>query len=608
MIKKFLSRFFIFWGVLFFGSITALTLLNLKKTMVVPTLKQDVILTWDMSESIREAAPAAQDISSLVTGARGLVLRDFVLALEQASKDPHVKALMIRGEDLSFGLGQLEEIRDAIKRFQESGKLVTFFTDTFGEARSGLGQYYLASIADEIVMEPMGGLYLSGLQAELPLAGAALKKLGVKPRIGKREEYKTAFSFLTDEELSEANAQQTQEMLRSIFSTLLTAIVAGREVPRERLESYMENTPIMTAEQAVANHLVDRLQPFSLYQEGLRKRFASKGSGQPEKPSLVLGDKKKKPGPDFLPLDQYIPYIYKKGSPDSAAAKIAVIHLDGTIMRGNSRGNFFNGEIVAGTKNIQKAFQAAFDDGYVKAIILRIDSPGGSAVATDVIANLIEEAQTVHRIPVIASIVNVGASGGYWIAASCHKVLANRTTLTGSIGVLMGKVIVTELLEKLSVKMGVVSEGPNASLWSMTQDYSDRQWFIIQSSLEDVYQKFMLHVAKGRRMNLENVHAVAKGRVWTGQEALQHGLVDEIGGFFRAIALAKEAAQIPSAQKVPLVVFPKTVSWLEQLRMTILGIGLEGASLRTQWQHVLQLLRIGQPEATLQAPIPQLKL
>lgn len=543
MLKKIIGRFFATIGFLTVFMITISVILSLYHIKPKTNVPNKTILAINLNTLTITEAPTKSGFQSLFMG-HSTSLFDLTNAIDHAAKDPRVKGLSMRADLVTLGHSQVQELRDAILRFRKHGKVATFYTQTFGELTPATLHYYLATGFDQIFTQPSGFLNLTGLFAALPFAAKALEQVGVKARIGTREEYKTAMSFLTEKEMSPANAEQTQNLLKELFNDMLKGITTEREISEETVLKVMEESPLMTAEKAHKLGFIDFVCYDHVYQKTI---FARLGEG-----TLPY------------PVTKYIEHL-KGAETDQLkdADEIALIYGAGVIQHGTGKKSFADG--LLSSEVMHQAFEHAIKNPKVKAIIFRVNCPGGSAVVSDAIAQQIQIAQD-HKIPVIASLGDVAASGGYWIVAGCTKIIAQPMSITGSIGVLGGKVVFNEMLQKLDINLGTVSEGPNGSMWSYVQDYTDQQWAFLQGALDDIYKTFIQRVVDKRKLSIEHVQQIAKGRVWTGNQAKQFGLVDELGGIEKAIEIAKREANIPEGQKVRIAVYPQPQSLLEQVK------------------------------------------
>jgi protease IV len=502
----------------------------------VTPLASNVILNIDLTQGLADG-PREDRLLQLLVGPKP-TLRDVLDAIETASNDPRVKVLLARVGGDEIGLGRTQELRDAIAAFRAKGKFALAFADSFGEFGPGTRPYYLATAFDEICLQPMGNVGLTGLYAEVPFFKGTLDWLGIVPEFDHREEFKTAINSLTETKMTPAHREEVDALLTSISGQIVRGIAKGRKLPESAVRDAIDRGPLL-AEEARDAKLVDRL---AYRDEVLAEARAHAGSGA-----------------EFTGLTTYLD---RAGRPNREGDTIALIYGSGLIERSAGSDNPLVGSNIMAANELTRAFRAAVRDPAVRAILFRIDSPGGSVVASESIWREVVFARERSK-PVIVSMGDVAGSGGYYVAAAADKIVAEPATLTGSIGVLAGKVVVSELFKKLGISTDSAQIGANAAMFSSTSDFSAQAHSRLEAFLDDTYRGFKDHVASGRHMTRDDVEEVAKGRVWTGEEAKTRGLVDELGGYPAAIRLAKEAAKMPPEAPVKLTVFPREKTPLE---------------------------------------------
>lgn len=561
IMKKFLMRFLATIGFITLLPIVALLGMKLFQSKA-PDLPPQIVLTLDVGENFPES-PALKGLQQILTGPTTTFF-DLLRALSAAELDPKVKGIVLRLNDPAIDLAQLEELRGALMTFRKSGKFVMVYADTFGDLSPGTKKYYLASCADQIWMQPFSSLNLTGIHVDQPFFGNVLKKLGVLPQISTRKEYKNAYASFTDAEASEANKEATSNLLQRLHDKLMADITAGRELSSTALQEVTRNNPMMSDKEAKANHLIDRLGYIDEFKQAALDK-ASVGGTAPSN-----SDKKDpKKAPAFIPIHYYSALVNEALEPQEE--KIALIYGVGAIMQDDKEGNGLMGQsYIMGADETRRSFEDALKDPQIKAIVFRIDSPGGSAVASETVRRLIHIAQD-KGVPVVASLGNVAASGGYWFAAPCKKILAQNMTITGSIGTIGGKIVFREFLENFDVNISTMTVGENGSLWSPLTAYTEDQQRYIDLTMDLLYARFIEIVAQGRGLALEHVSEIAKGRVWTGTEAKTFGLVDEIGGLREAFAAAKELGGIDAKNPYEIVIYPRPKTVLESLQQALTG-------------------------------------
>jgi len=499
------------------------------KPRVTP-LPSNIVLTVDLTRDLPEGA-GEEPLLRLIAGSKP-ALRDFLDAVEAAGNDPRVKVLLARVGDDEMGLARVQEIRDAIAAFHSKGKLALAFADSFGEFGPGTRPYYLATAFDEIWLQPLGNVGLTGFYADTPFLKGTLDLLGVVPQFDHREEYKTAMNLLTETKMTSAHREEIDALLTSVAGQVVRGISQTRKLAEPEVRNLIDRGPLL-ADEAVQAKLVDRL---GYRDEVMAHARARAGSG-----AEVIG---------------IADYLDRAGRPHRQGPTIALIYGTGLVVRGGEAGNPLTGSNAMAATELTRAFRAAVRDPAVRAILFRIDSPGGSAVASESIWREVVFARERGK-PVIVSMGDVAGSGGYYVAAAADKIVAEPATLTGSIGVLAGKLVVSDLLKKIGVATDSAQVGANAAMYSVTSDFSGYAHSRLEAFLDETYRGFKDHVATGRHMSQDEVEAVAKGRIWSGEDAKTRGLVDGLGGYAVALRLAKEAANLPPEGPFTLTVFPR---------------------------------------------------
>jgi len=502
-----------------------------------PGLSETIVLRADLGRGLTDGA--SQDaLSSALFGSKP-TLRDFLDALDRAGDDGRVKGIYIELGGDSLALATCQEVRDAIQAFRAKGKFAIAFSTSFGEFGPGTRPYYVATAFDQIWLQPLGSVGLIGLHAEVPFVRGTLDKLGIAPSFAQREEYKTAMNFLTDKAMTPPQRKQTEDLLDSSSKQIVNGIAAARKLSAQQVRALIDHGPFV-AEEAKAAGLIDHI--------GYTDEVAAQARQQ-------AGS-----GAEFVALKRYLDTA---GRPHRSGPKIALIYGTGIITETSSSAEALLGETELSARKLARAFRQAAADKDVRAILFRIDSPGGSAVASETIWR--EVARARERKPVIVSMGNVAGSGGYYIAAPANKIVAEPATITGSIGVLAGKLVIAGLLQKLGVTSEGVQRGANAAMFSEFDDFSQPARERLDAFLDATYAGFKQRVATGRQMSQEQVEAVAKGRVWTGAEAKENGLVDELGGYEVALRLAREAGNIGADQPFAVTLYPRQKSTIERL-------------------------------------------
>ena len=518
-----------------------------------PALPGQIVLALDLREGLEEAP--ARDPLDLLGLTTTPTFTDVILALDHAGRDPRVKGLVAQLSGEGPGFAQSQELRAALTRFRGQGKFAYAYADSFGEFGPGTRGYYLATAFEQIHLQPIGSLGLTGILLETPLLRGLFDKLGILPSGDKRGPYKSAAEMFTETELSPASKESLEALADSLDQQIKDGIGAGRTLDPARVTRLIDDGPYFATEAAAAG-LVDRL---SYWDDVVEQAKTKAGHGS-----------------ELVAVADYFRATRPAGGD---APVIALVRGVGQIQSGDSDAGPVGGWVM-GADTVAGAIAAAIDDPAVKAILFRIDSPGGSAVASETIGHEVRRAVERGK-PVIVSMGDVAASGGYWIAMNASKIVAEGGTLTGSIGVFAGKPVLTRLWQDLGVNWGRVQRGANADMWSTGLDYDARGRARLEAFLDQIYGAFVAGVARGRKLPEEAVQQAAQGRVWTGAQAKGLGLVDELGGFARALELARAAIGVAADQPVELRVFPPPRSpyqeVLDLLRGTAIGAGAFGA-------------------------------
>ena len=497
-----------------------------------------MVLSIDMNTGVAEQSD--ENALKLLQGDDRLEMRQLADTLEKASKDDRVEGVVVRLGTARVSMAQAQEIRGVVKRFRKSGKFALAYADSFSQLSNSTIEYYLASAFDEVWMQPSGELAVTGLMLEMPFAGDALNSIGVKAKIRQRREYKSAPDTFTRNSLSKPARSNLQQLVDSLFDQIVAGIADSRKLPEQQVRDLIDNSPLLSA-QAREAKLVDRLDYWPQFVEAAKVHSGKKASLVALRRYTAEGDLANLSGP-----------------------KVALIYGIGAIVSGKKKKSpLDNGSYVAAGE-MARAIDIAANDESVKAIVLRIDSPGGSYLASDTIWNAVRRANAKGK-PIIASLGAIAASGGYYIAMAADKVVAQPGTITGSIGVYGGKFVTEGLWSKLGINWQGVHAGRNATMWSGVQDFPSSAEARLDAIMDAVYEDFTTKAAQARKLSAERIDAAARGRVFTGVDALAAGLVDELGGFDTALAAVKQAIGLKPDQSVTLVRMPKRRPILERL-------------------------------------------
>ena len=547
-----------------------------------PSVPDRATLVLRPGGELLEAIP--DDIVGQVLGRDAAAVRDFIETLHKARRDPRITTVLLLPSTLELPFwAKVQELRDAILDFRKSGKPVVAFLEYGGDR-----EYYLASAADRVFLLPTSPLDLTGVASYEVFLRGALDKIGAYPDFLQIGAYKTAANQLTQKGFTPAHREMTESLNSDLYGQLVRGIADARGKSVEEVRALIDDGPF-APEAARRVGLVDDLA----YLDQLDDRVAAL------KPSS--GDLPRIEGSD-----------YQRVSPRDVGirpqSRIAVLYASGVIASGKSTSDTVNGAIV-GSDTIVEQIRRIRDDDSNRAIVLRVDSPGGSAVASDVIwRELMITRDARPSRPIVASMSDLAASGGYYISMPAHVIVAQPATLTGSIGIFGGKIAIGGTLDKLGVTTETVRSGTNADMNSPFAPFTPAQRAKVMGYMDSFYDTFVEKAAASRRTTPARIDAVAQGRVWTGQQARQHGLVDVLGGLDTAIAIAKERAGIPADEDVELVVYPPRRTLYEALAqqfgsssVSVWGQLAGGAEARALAQLTMpaRLFRRGEPLALM---------
>lgn len=502
-------------------------------------------------------------------------LRDVVDALDKAAGDSKVVGVLARLGAAPISMAQAQEVRDALRRFREKKKFAVAWSETFGEFGPGNTAYYLATAFDEIWLQPSGDIGLTGYLLESQFLRGTFDKLGLVPRMDHRYEYKNAMNTLTEKKFTPAHREAMDAIAQSWYRQLIGAIADGRGMSEDKVRELVDRAPFL-GQEALDAKLVDHL--------GYRDEVYEKTKEKAGKDAKLL----------FLSK-----YLERAGRPNQKGKVIALVYGVGGVQRGTSEFDPLSGQSM-GSDTVAAAFRSAVEDKDVRAILFRVDSPGGSYVASDTIWRETLRAKNAGK-PVIVSMSSVAGSGGYFVAMHADKIVAQPGTITGSIGVLAGKMLTTGFWDKIGISWDEVHYGQNATIFTGIRDYSPAEYARLQAALDRIYEDFTSKVAEGRNLPRERVAEIAKGRIWSGEDAKKLGLVDEVGGLDVALKLAREAAKIPADEEIHLKQYPPKRKPIEAIVAMLQGEERESSESKAG----ASLLRMAE---TLRPYIRQLRL
>ncbi len=451
------------------------------------------------------------------------MLRGLVEGLAAAARDERVVGLVAHLGQSPISLAHSSELRDAVRRFRGSGKVAVAWTETFGEMSAANVGYHLATAFEEIWLQPTGDLCLTGVVARAVFVRGALDRVGVEPQLAQRYEYKTAADTLVRTGMSDAGREMARRLAESATETIVADVADARQLEPATVREAIERAPL-TADDAVEAGLVDRLGYRDEVYTSLRSRLGAV--------ALRYVDRYGRRQVRRAALERAVLHRHRP--------VVALVHASGPILLGRG-GAFPLGAPRVGSDTLCATLRLAGRDPSVKAVVLRVDSPGGSYVASDAIRREVLQLRG-SGTPVIGSMGGVAASGGYYVSMPCESVLAEAGTITGSIGVLGGKQVIRDALDRVGVNVDSEAVGAQAEMFSTQRPFTDDEWARLEEWLDRVYADFTEKAAADRGLTLERVQELAKGRVWTGADALSNGLVDRLGGLEDAIEVASRSA------------------------------------------------------------------
>ncbi len=503
-----------------------------------PTVEDNSVLSLRVAGPLPDYVP--DDPFRKFFGGPEQSLSNLILQFKKAKVDNRIKMIVLDVKMSGVGWGKSEEIRDAIADFRTSGKPVYAYLE-YGMNK----EYYIASACDKIYVAPPGELFINGLAADVMFFRGSLDKLGIYPDMYQIGKYKSAGDMFTQKQMTEAHREYINSLLDDLFNRYVEAIAKARGKSAEEVRALIDNAPYSAAKAKEAG-LVDNVA----YRDELEKELKTKlGYKETEALRVVRGSTYSGVEPESLGLD--------KGE------KIAVIYATGDIGSGQSE-NSPTGSQSIGSDTVAKALNDARDDKTIKAIVIRVDSPGGSSLASDIIWHAVASAK--EKKPVVISMSDVAASGGYYIAAGASKIVAQPSTITGSIGVVAGKPVLRGFYDWLGISNEYVLRGKNAGMFRETEKFSPEERAKFEEWIKATYyEDFVPKVAKGRNKDEAYIDSIAQGRVWTGSQGKERGLVDEYGGLDRAVEIAKELANIPKDKGVHRVILPYPRTFLQEL-------------------------------------------
>ncbi|GAL84225.1 protease IV [Sporocytophaga myxococcoides] len=525
-------------------------------------LKENTVLKLELNKRIveRETDNFLSQLNLPFGDTEGSIgLLELKKAIKNAKADSRIKGIVLKTSSVEAGYASLEEIRRALLDFKSTGKFLIAYGDSYSE-----GAYFLASVADKIYLPEEGGLELNGLEVEILFFKKLLDKLEIKPELFKVGEYKSASEPFIRENMSDENRKQLTELLDSFYKVYISDVAKSRKIEDAKLKEISDSMKVRKAQDALQYNLITDVGYFSEAEDFIRKK-------------LLIQSKEKI---NYIGYNHYLYDIREDEEEKTSSNKIAVIYANGSIEDGQGTNNTIGGESLA--REIRKARE----DDKIKAIVLRVNSPGGSALASDIIWNEVQ----LCKKPIIASMGDMAASGGYYISMACDTILAEPSTITGSIGV-FGLFFQGEkfLNEKIGITTDRVKTGQYSDIGSFTRPVSSSERQIIQSEVDRIYDSFTQKAAKGRKISVDKLREVAKGRVWSGTQAKELKLVDMFGGLDDAVDIAAEKAKLGKDYKI--VYLPEIKTTLLKELLLQMGDEDEAALLKSEFGSLYPYLK-----------------
>ncbi|MBS1533593.1 MAG: signal peptide peptidase SppA [Bacteroidetes bacterium] len=571
-----ITGLFIFCIISFFGLLVLGALLGGSSETV--TTESNSVLVLDLSKVSHDYAGKYnfKDFDYFDANHDGLI--NVIHAIKTAANDPDIQGISILNDASNLGLAQIKAVRKALEDFKKSKKFVLAYNNNFSQK-----EYYLNSVADQIYMNPVGDLEFKGLSSELLFFKDFQDKYGVKMEVIRHGKYKSAVEPFLENKMSDANREQITELLNSVWNEMLVDISRSRKISAEQLNDIAAHLSARTPQMAKDQKLIDVVTYEDVYHDHIRKLLHLDADEKYNSISVL----------------DYAQNLATTATTESGKDKIAVIYAQGDIGSGE-------GDVdMVGEGSMRRALQEARADEKIKAVVLRVDSPGGSALTSELIWREVELTKKVK--PVVVSMGNLAASGGYYISCGANRIFAENTTITGSIGVFGLLPNFHQLTNNLGIHAEQVATHPNANEYSVFSPLADNNRFLAQEGVEKIYSTFVQRVAAGRKMTFEQVDAIGQGRVWSGADALKIGLVDQIGGLPDAVAYAASISKTKNFKTLNLPVYEKDFhDWLGKMGLPFAQSkeSLVRETIGDEGYRVLERIRKAQTKKGIQAALP----
>ena len=551
MKQFFLTVLGVFTGLVLFLVVVPIVLISAAAaSSSKPATPANAVLELDLREGLTDQAPSNP---FAVFGGSGLSTMKIVDTLAQAEKDDHIKVLLVRLPEGGVTPAAADEVRQAIRRFRTAGKPVIAHSQGFSPVGTVISSYMVGAAASELWMQNTASFQVSGLASEEMFLGRAFDKYGVRADFEQRYEYKNAVNQFTQSNFTEPHREAMTAWMTSIYDAALASIANDRKTAVPALQTTIEAGPY-TAQQALSLKLIDKIGQAEEAEAEAKRRAGNNA--------------------DILEFDDYASSQGERTGSGSDA--IAIVGGEGAIVTGRGGSTGFGGGSSIHSDVTAKAIYDAIEDKDVKAIVFRVSSPGGSPEASEQILAAVRAARKAGK-PVVVSMGDYAASGGYWISSEADWIVAQPSTITGSIGVFGGKFVIADALARFGVDVrGISVGGQYADAYSSTEPFTPAQRAAFSASMDKTYEEFVTRVSTGRRLPVARVREIARGRVWTGAQAKTLGLVDQLGGVTEAISKARELARIPVDRSVRYKRYPEPESPWEALS-SVFGVSSEAA-------------------------------
>ena len=557
LLSKSLVYAFALFGLIFILILFALLGFFKPQANYVAQIPQSAILKIDFDEAISESN--SSDLMMDFAGIKKQSFYDLIKTINIAAMDKRVKALVGKVHVSSLGIAQIQDLRQTIENFKKTGKKAYLYSSGFGSLGGGTKEYYLATAFDEIVLMPKTEVGITGIGIEVPFFKNVLEKLGVKADFYSRYQYKTAMDSFTSSKMSGAFYQEMNKLGEGIYARLVYDMAQARNISAEKMVNLINQAPLFSDE-ALDENLVDKVLFEQDFLSQIESQYKAKFISFSDYASNITDNSKKMP-------------------------TIAFLVIEGVIADGESSADALNSEIITGSETVLEQIEDIKKNKNIKAVVVRVNSPGGSYNASNEIWHALNKLKEEKKLPIIVSMGDYAASGGYFVALAGDKIVAEPSTITGSIGVLGGKFVLEDLWKKLEVNWQRINFGNNAGILSVNQKFSKSEKNIFNKSLDVVYSDFTSKVIKARNISEKEMNKLARGRVWLGEQALKHNLVDALGGIELALTIAQTEAKLKPDEKIRIEFYPKEKTLQEKIQQLLQnGPAVQTLPLASSWQ------------------------